>query len=84
MTNLDGFFTKFPNHMQDPFHPITDYKPIKKVVNSSGKLFTPQQGPKSKPQSSIINQNISVKINSNNFKKADSYATYNLKAVSAI
>ncbi len=37
MGNQDGFFTKFPGHQQDPFHPITDYKPLKKVVNNSGK-----------------------------------------------
>ncbi len=84
MGNFDGFFTKFPNHMQDPWHPQNDYKPSKKIVNNSGKLFTPQQGPKSKRQSSIINQNIRVKINSTNFKKADSYATYNLPALSAM
>lgn len=84
MGNLEGFFTKFPNHLQEPYNPHTDYKPSKKIVNNSGKLFTPQQGPKSKPQTSIINQNITVKINANNFKKADSFATYNLRAVSTM
>lgn len=83
MTNLDGFFTKFPNHMTDQYKPMTDYKPLKKVVNNTGKLFTPQKGPKSKPQSSIINQNVDIKVNASTYKNALSYTTYNLSAVSS-
>ena len=82
MGNLDGFINKFPGHKDDPYKPMTNYNPIKKIVNSSGQLFTPQQGPKSKPQESIINYNIAVKVNPNTYKDSLSYNTYNLKALS--
>ncbi len=81
MLNLDGFINKFPAHKDDPYKPFTNYNPIKKIVNSSGKIFTPQQGPKSKPQESVINYNIGVKINPNTYKDAYDYHTYNLRAV---
>lgn len=83
MGNLDGFYTKFPGHMTDPWHAVNDYKPIKKIVNNTGKLFTPQQGPKSKPQESVINKNVKIHVNSKNFKNAMSYSAYNLPAVQA-
>lgn len=82
MANVDGFFSKFPAHVTDQYKPLSNFKPVKRVVNSSGKLFTPQKGPKSKPQSSVINYNVAIKVNSNNFKNALSYNTYNLSAVS--
>ncbi|RNA17476.1 hypothetical protein BpHYR1_024365 [Brachionus plicatilis] len=81
MANVDGFFSKFPGHMTDQYKPMSNYKPVKRVVNSSGKLFTPQKGPKSKPQSSVINYNVGIKVNSSNFKNALNYNTYNLSAV---
>ena len=84
MGNLEGFFTKFPGHMQEPFKPQTDFKPSVRIVNNSGKLFTPHQGPKSKRQESVIQQNIKIKINRNNYKSAEAFHTYNLKSVSAV
>lgn len=83
MGNMDGFINPFPGHKDDPYKPLTNYNPIKKIVNSSGKLFTPQQGPKTKPQESVINYNVAVKINQNSYKDALNHHTYNLKAVSA-
>ena len=83
MGNMDGFINAFPGHKDDPYKPLTNYNPIKKIVNSSGKLFTPQQGPKTKPQESVINYNVAVKINQNSYKDALDHHTYNLKAVSA-
>lgn len=81
MGNLEGFFTKYPDHKDDPFKHVQYFQPIKKVVNSSGKLFAPHQGPKSKRQDSVINKNIRIKINSTNYRQANSLATYNLHAV---
>lgn len=83
MGNNEGFFTKFPSHMNDQWKPVTEYKPIQKVVNSSGKLFTPQKGPKSKPQTSVINHNVAIKVNSQTYRNAQNYSTYNLPSVSA-
>lgn len=83
MGNLDGFINPFPNHKGDLYKSKVEYEPIKKIVNNSGKLFTPQQGPKTKPQESVINYNIGVKINRSNYKDAMSHNTYNLSAVSA-
>lgn len=83
MANLDGFLNKYPDHKDDPYQRPQYFQPIKKVVNNSGKLFTPHQGPKSTRQTSIINQNIKLKINNQNYKKSDSYSTYNLNALSA-
>lgn len=83
MANVDGFFTKFTPHMDDPWKPFVDSTPPKKVVNNTGKLFTPQQGPKSKRQTSVINYNVGVKVNANNYRQAHKFSTYNLGAVSA-
>ena len=83
MGNKEGFFTKFPEHKTDPWKPMTEIKPIKKIVNNSGKLFTPQQGPKSKRTTSVINQNVHLRVNAKTYKQAQNYATYNLSAVSA-
>lgn len=54
----------------------------KRVVNNSGKLFTPQQGPKSKRQTSVIDYNVRVRVNSTNYRQAQSFSTYNLNAIS--
>jgi hypothetical protein len=83
MGNMDGFINKYPPHLDDPYKGKGDYKPLKRIVNNSGKLFTPQQGPKSKPQTSVINQNVAIKVNAKTFKTASNYATYKLNAVSA-
>lgn len=80
MGNLEGFINPFPGHKDEPYKPMTDYKPIKRIVNNSGKLFTPQEGPKSKPQKSVLNYNVSVKINSTNYKESLGYSGYNLPA----
>lgn len=82
--NKDGCFTKFPSHMDDQYKGNLEYKPAKRVVNNSGKLFYPQQGPKSRPQNSVINYNVALKVNSSNYRQVSNYSTYNLKAVSAI
>jgi len=84
MGNYDGFINKYPNHMDEPFKPMPVIKLEKKIVNNSGKLFTPQQRGKSKPQVSVIDYNILVKVNPKTYQKANqNYATYNLKSVSA-
>ncbi len=84
MGNMDGFLNPFPGHKENPYKPMTNYNPIKKIVNSSGKLFTPQQGPKSKPQESVINYNVGVKVNQKSYKDSLNQHTDNLKAVSAL
>lgn len=83
MKNPDGFLTKFAPHMEDPWKTPNPMVPIKRIVNNSGKLFTPQQGPKSKRQISVIDYNIRTRVNSNNYRQAHSFSTYNLNAISA-
>jgi len=84
MGNMDGFINPFPAHKENPYKPMTNYNPIKKIVNSSGKLFTPQQGPKTKPQESVINYNVGVKVNQSTYKDSLNHHTYNLKTISAL
>ena len=83
MGNLEGFINPFPNYKGDLYKNKPEYEPIKKIVNTSGKLYTPQQGPKTKPQESVINYNVGVKINKTNYRDALDYHTYNLQTVSA-
>ncbi|XP_045212300.2 UPF0602 protein C4orf47 homolog isoform X1 [Mercenaria mercenaria] len=51
-----GTFDPYPSHSADPYK----VKVVRSVniVNKSGKTFMPSQGPKSKPMTSIINQNV--------------------------
>jgi hypothetical protein len=77
----DGCFTEFPEHMDDPFKENQMYKPRQKVINSSGKLFYPDQGPKSKRQVSIIDHNVKLKINKNNYRDSLNHMTYHLNAL---
>ncbi len=77
----DGCFTEFPSHMEDPFKENMMYKPRQKVVNTSGKLFYPDQGPKSTPQVSIINRNVNLKINKQNYKDSLNFMTYRLSGL---
>lgn len=83
MTNLDGFLTKYPTHMDDPWKSQVQIQPVKRIVNNTGKLFTPQQGPKSKRQISVIDYNVRVKVNPINYRQAHSFSTYNLTSISA-
>lgn len=83
MGNLEGFINPFPGHKDDPYKPIHANQPLKRIVNNSGKLFTPQEGPKTKPQTSVLNYNIGVRVNNQNFKEASNHSGYNLPAVSA-
>ena len=69
--------------MDDQYKGNLEYKPSKRVVNNSGKLFYPQMGPKSRPQNSVINYNVALKVNSSNYRQNLSYSTYNFKTVSA-
>ncbi len=77
----DGCFTEFPAYMEDPFKENSMHKPRQKVLNASGKLFYPEQGPKSTPQISIINQNVKLKINKQNYKDGLNFMTYRLSGL---
>jgi hypothetical protein len=82
--NKDGAFSKYPAYSSEKYVANNDFKPEKRVVNNTGKLFTPQPWGKSKPQTSVINYNVGIKVNSTNFKTAaNSYSTYNLRSISA-
>lgn len=84
MLNADGFLNKYPNHMDEPFKSKMLIVPEKRVVNNTGKMFTPQQRGKSKPQASIIDYNILVKVNPKTYRQAtQNYSTYNLGSLSA-
>jgi hypothetical protein len=67
--------------MDDQYKGNLEYKPSKRVVNNGGKLFYPQQGPKSRPQNSVINYNVALKVNRSNYRTNTGYSTYNLSAV---
>lgn len=69
--------------MDDPYKGNLDYKPAKRIVNNTGKLFYPQQGPKGRPTNSVINYNVALKVNRSNYKQNQNFATYSLSAVSA-
>jgi hypothetical protein len=84
MGNLDGFINKYPNHLDEPYKPRMLIKLEKKVMNNSGKMFTPQPRGKSKPQASIIDYNILVKVNPKTYRQANqNYSTYNFGTISA-
>ena len=69
--------------MDEQYKGNLDYQPAKRIVNSSGKLFIPQPGPKTRPQNSVINYNVNLKLNRSNYKSFSNYSTYNLGSVSA-
>ncbi len=77
----DGCFTEFPSHMEDQYKESNMNKPRQKVVNTSGKIFYPEQGPKSTPQVSVINQNVTLKINKQNYKDSLNFMTYRLNGL---
>ena len=79
----DGCFTKFPEYSTDLYKPITDYKPLKRVVNNSGKMFFPHEGPKSIPQVSVINYNVGIKVNQNTYKDAINNPSVRLTSLTA-
>lgn len=84
MTNPDGYINKYPTHLDDPYKTRTLVPLEKKIVNNSGKLFTPQPRGKSKPQESILNYNVLVKVNPKTYRQAaQNYSTYNFHSVSA-
>ena len=51
-----GTFDPYPSHSADPYK-MKIHRPVN-VVNKSGKIFTPSQGPKSTPTVSIVDQNV--------------------------
>ena len=52
-----GTFDPYPTHSVDPYKTGLKTRPVN-VVNKTGKIFVPNQGPKSAPISSVMNQNI--------------------------
>lgn len=58
-----GCFDNYPSHSADPYE-------VKKSKGSTErKVFRPSQGPKSTPMNSIVNQNVTRRINRTNFKQ---------------
>lgn len=51
-----GTFDPYPSHSADPYK-MKIHRPVN-VVNKSGKIFTPSQGPKSTPTVSIVDRNV--------------------------
>ena len=51
-----GTFDPYPSHSADPYK-MKIHRPVN-VVNKSGKIFTPSQGPKTTPSVSIVDQNV--------------------------
>ncbi|KAL8607336.1 hypothetical protein ACOMHN_039486 [Nucella lapillus] len=63
-----GTFETYPKHSEDSYNPKLKRHP--QVVNKSGKIFMPSQGPKSVPTHSILDQNVVRTINVQNYRSA--------------
>lgn len=61
-----GTFDPYPSHSADPYK-VKVNRPLN-VVNKSGRIFMPSQGPKSTPMVSIINQNVMKNLNTANYR----------------
>lgn len=61
-----GTFDPYPSHSADPYK-VKMPRTIN-VVNKSGKIFMPSQGPKTTPMVSIINQNVVKQVNPQNYR----------------
>lgn len=61
-----GTFDPYPSHSADPYG--IKYKRPMHVVNKSGRIFMPTQGPKSTPTTSIANQNVVRSMNCMNHR----------------
>lgn len=51
-----GTFDPYPTHSTDPYTGKLKFE--HNIVNKTGKIFIPSQGPKSKVTNSIISQNV--------------------------
>ncbi|KAK3091674.1 hypothetical protein FSP39_021731 [Pinctada imbricata] len=65
-----GTFDPYPSHSADPYK-VRVSRAIN-VVNKSGKIFMPSQGPKTTPTVSIVNQNVQKTINIQNYRSVSS------------
>ncbi|XP_069124783.1 cilia-and flagella-associated protein 96-like isoform X2 [Argopecten irradians] len=65
-----GTFDPYPSHSADPYK-IKVSRSVN-VVNKTGKIFMPSQGPKSVPTNSIVNQNVMKTINVQNYRSVTS------------
>ncbi|XP_067673317.1 cilia-and flagella-associated protein 96-like isoform X2 [Haliotis asinina] len=63
-----GTFDPYPSHSQDPYN--VRVKRQINVVNKSGKIFVPSQGPKTTPCISIVDQHVKRSINIQNYRSA--------------
>ncbi|ESO84025.1 hypothetical protein LOTGIDRAFT_210983 [Lottia gigantea] len=61
-----GTFDPYPTHSTDPYN-VKYVRPVH-VVNKSGKIFSPSQGPKTTPCNSIVNQNVLRTMNVQNYR----------------
>lgn len=65
-----GTFDPYPSHSADPYK-MKIHRPVN-VVNKSGKIFVPSQGPKTTPSVSIVDQNVMRTINIQNYRSVSS------------
>lgn len=61
-----GTFETYPVRSKDPYG-VKDKRQIN-IVNKSGKIFMPSQGPKTTPSKSIVNQNVTRSVNITNYR----------------
>jgi len=61
-----GTFEPYPARSKDPYG-VKEKRPVN-VVNKSGKIFMPSQGPKTTPSKSIMDQNIRRSVNITNYR----------------
>lgn len=68
----NGTFDAYPSHSADPYK--VKFPRSINVVNKSGKIFMPSQGPKTTPMVSIVNQNV-IRMNLNKIHQLYQQAT---------
>lgn len=69
-----GTFDTYPTHSVDQYG--KHYRRPVHVVNKTGKTFYPNQGPKTAPISSIINQNVIKSVNRQNYRSVRSVTVH--------
>lgn len=70
-----GTFDSFPTYSSEKYEKKSLTRPVQ-VVNSSGKTFVPNSGPKTTLQTSVLHQNVTRSVNSTNYKSVQGVMSY--------
>ncbi|XP_014787099.1 UPF0602 protein C4orf47 homolog [Octopus bimaculoides] len=70
-----GTFERYPTHSVNEYVKVKEGRPVH-VVNKSGNVFVPLKQGKSRPTTSILQQNVLKAMNSQNYKTIESVMSY--------